>query len=247
MKVALCFSGQPRSVAIVYPIIYENIIKPYNPDVYIHSWIGDHIIGKKPVAAGGHVASNNIPHNIREIILKLYKPKDYIFEPQIEFDEKNYNDRKMPSIRPKYSISQRYSVMKSIDMALSGGYDAIIRMRFDWKIHTKIDIDKLSLDQLTAPNDSIHMLYLPNGGILQGVNDQFGIGNPHVMQAYGQMYNRIDEIYNGHGIPFVDELMLSYYMQHLNGIALNKIPIEYTITRFDNNNWTEYRDKEYIE
>lgn len=247
MRVALCFSGQPRSVEIVYPTIYENIIKPYNPDVYIHSWIDDSIKGKKPIAAGGHVASNNIPHNIEDIILKLYKPKDYIFEPQIEFSEHNYNDRKMPSIRPKYSISQRYSVMKSIELASSGNYDAIIRMRFDWKIHTKIDITTLPLDQLTAPNDALHMIYLRSGHPLQGVNDQFAVGSAGVMQAYSEMYNHIDTLYNTHGLPFVDELMLSFYMQYMRGIGLNKLPIEYTITRFDNNNWTEYPDKEFIE
>ena len=247
MRVALCISGQPRSVALVYPTIYENIIAPNAADVYIHSWIDDNIKGKKPVAAGGHVGSDTIPHNIEEIILQLYKPKNYIFEPQIEFDEKNYNERKLPSIRPKFSISQRYSIMKSIGMTEGFEYDAIIRMRFDWKIHDRINIQSLPLNTLTAPNDAPHLHRLSNGAVLRGVNDQFAIGNSHVMHTYGRMYHHIDEIYNADTFPFADEFMLSYYMQYMSGIPLNKIPINYTIVRRDNNDWTEHTGKEYIE
>lgn len=247
MKVALCISGQPRSVALVYPTIYENIIAPNAADVYVHSWIDDNIKGKKPVAAGGHVGSDTIPHNIEDIILDLYKPKNHIFEPQITFDEKNYNERKLPSIRPKFSISQRYSIMKSIGMTEGLGYDAIIRMRFDWKIHNKVDVHSLPLNALTAPNDASHVHRLHNGNYLTGVNDQFAVGSSHIMHAYGNMYHHIDEIYNAHTIPFADELMLAYYMEYMCGVALNKIPIGYTIVRRDNNDWTEHTGKEYIE
>lgn len=246
MKVALCISGQPRSVALVFPAIYENVLVPNNPDVYIHSWIDDNIKGKQPVAAGGHVASDTIPHNIDDIILNLYKPKDYLFESQIEFDEKKYNDRKLPSIRPKYSISQRYSIMRSIQLTGETEYDAIIRMRFDWKIHNKIQVSTLPLDMITAPNDAPHMHMLRNGISLMGVNDQFAVGGGRLMHVYGNMFNSINEIFNADTIPFADELMLAYYLEHMSGIALNKIPIKYTIVRRNNDDWTEYPDKEYI-
>lgn len=243
MRVALCISGQPRSVARVYPAIYENIIAPNNADVYIHSWIDDNIKGKKPVAAGGHVASDTIPHNIEKIILDLYKPKNYIFEPQIEFDEKNYNERKLQSIRPKFSISQRYSIMKSIGLTEGVEYDAIIRMRFDWKIHNRIDVQQLPLQMVTTPNDAPHFHMLQTGLPLFGVNDQFAVGNAYVMRKYGDMYNHIEDIFNADNLPFADELMLSYYLEHMLQIQLNKIPIGYTIVRRDNNNWTQYSEE----
>ncbi len=246
MKVALCISGQPRSVQLVFPDIYQNIISINNPDVYIHSWIDDNIKGKKPVAAGGHVASDNIPHDIEDIILRLYNPKRYIFEPQIEFDEKNYNDRKLPSIRPKFSISQRFSIMKSIELARQEHYDAIIRMRFDWKIQTPINVSDLPLHMLTTPNDAPHMHYLTDGTVLHGTNDQFAIGDSTVMSHYGNMYNCIDTIFSSDNVPFADELMLSYYMERMCNTAINKIPISYNIIRYNNKDWTEYTGRDYI-
>jgi hypothetical protein len=240
MKVALCISGQPRSVAIVHPTIYENIIAPNNADVYIHSWIDDNIKGKKPIAAGGHVGSDTIPYDIEDTIIRLYSPKKYVFEPQIEFDEKNYNERKLPSIRPKFSISQRYSIMQSINLTSGVEYDVVIRMRFDWKLHDKIDLSQLPLGSLTTPNDAPHL-----HNDVRGVNDQFAIGNSEVMQLYGKMYNHIDEIYNA-GIPFADELMLGYYMEHMLGISVNRMPINYNIIRRDNSDWTEHTGKDYI-
>ena len=38
MKIALCVSGELRRVDLFYPIIYKNILEPYNPDVFISTW-----------------------------------------------------------------------------------------------------------------------------------------------------------------------------------------------------------------
>lgn len=245
MRVALCISGQPRSVELAFPSIYENIMVPNNPDVYIHSWIDDSIKGKKPITAGGDVACDTIPDDIDSIILKSYNPKKYIFEKQLEFDEKNYNTKRLEYIRPKYSISQKYSIMKSIELALDEHYDAIIRMRFDWNIHKKFDVTTLPLNHLTAPNDAPHLHILPNGMPLRGINDQFAVGDMHVMKCYASIYSQMEHIFNTVDIPFADEFYLSYYMQHMNNIPINTIPIEYNIIRHTNSN-NKHFGKDYI-
>ena len=41
MKIALCFSGQPRFVNECSPLIRNNVIQDYDIDVFAHLWFDD--------------------------------------------------------------------------------------------------------------------------------------------------------------------------------------------------------------
>jgi hypothetical protein len=224
MKVALCISGQPRSVEAAFPYIEENIIKVNNPDIFIHSWIDDNIKGKRPVAAGGEVASDMVPNNIDEIILDLYRPKRHIFEPQKEFDEKNYNDRKLQFIRPKNSLSQKYSVLKAFSLCASNEkeYSAVIRMRFDWAIKVPMKVWDYPLENVIVPNDCPHR---------GGYNDQFAFSTFSNMATYSALYGSIDELYNKYNLPFCDEILLGQFLL-INKIPVLPVHVPYKITRY---------------
>jgi len=221
MNVALCISGQPRNVQVVYPHIYENLIEPNNADVFIHSWIDSNLIGHRPVSAGGVIASDIIPDDIDKIILDLYQPTNHIFEPQIEFDGSRYEERKYPQIKPRSSISQRYSVFQSIQLALThNNYDCIIRVRFDWAIASPIEVIDFDLSRLTCPDDCPHYT---------GINDQFAFANADIMACYGNLYHNLDTLYD-RGVPFCDEILLYHHMRE-NHIDIAPIHIPYQIVR----------------
>ena len=38
MKIALCFSGQPRDIDINYNVYRENILNKNDVDVFVHTW-----------------------------------------------------------------------------------------------------------------------------------------------------------------------------------------------------------------
>ena len=38
MKIALCFSGQPRDIDIIYPFIKHSILDGNDVDVFAHTW-----------------------------------------------------------------------------------------------------------------------------------------------------------------------------------------------------------------
>ena len=66
MKIALCFSGQPRFIEQVAPYVKENIIGDYDVDVFAHLWF-DEDLQTKPYKYGGsggwkdqRIASNAI-------------------------------------------------------------------------------------------------------------------------------------------------------------------------------------------
>ena len=52
MKIALCFSGQPRFIEQVAPYVKENIIGDYDVDVFAHLWF-DEDLQTKPYKYGG--------------------------------------------------------------------------------------------------------------------------------------------------------------------------------------------------
>ena len=64
MKIALCFSGQPRSFRAGYEYYKKNLLDHYDVDVYIHAW--------------------KMPNGGNDLV-ELYKPKDYIFKVSINF------------------------------------------------------------------------------------------------------------------------------------------------------------------
>ena len=52
MKVALCFSGQPRFVNECSDLIINNAIQNYDVDIFAHLWFDDDL-KKKPYKHGG--------------------------------------------------------------------------------------------------------------------------------------------------------------------------------------------------
>ena len=47
MKIALCLSGQPRYLDEGFYYLYENILKKYSVDVFIHTWWDNEMKNKK--------------------------------------------------------------------------------------------------------------------------------------------------------------------------------------------------------
>jgi len=226
MKTALILSGQPRSVEKTFPLIKQHILDINQPDVFIHTWRDDRLCGRSPVSSGGVVASDPIPENINEIILNLYNPVAIKIERPIEFNEFNFNDNKYPQIKPKNSLSQRYSVRESFKLLLDHAawtdttYDYVIRMRFDWAIQMDIDVTTLPTDTITTPNDCPHQ---------GGLNDQFAVAPQHLMLHYVQLFDQIPRLFS-YGVPFCDEILLGEHLRSANIVA-NAIPIPYTIQR----------------
>ena len=82
MKVALCFSGQPRFVNECSDLIINNAIQNYDIDVFAHLWYDDDL-KNKPYKHGGDGGweKQRISNNAVDDFIKLYNPKDILVEP----------------------------------------------------------------------------------------------------------------------------------------------------------------------
>lgn len=223
MNIALCLSGQPRSVEQAYPYIKKNVLDIVDPDVYVHAWVDDNIRGSKPLTAYGAISSDTIPENIEEVIEELYNPMECIYEEQIQFDGSKYYANKAPLTKPEFSLSQWYSVRECFKQVPMGRYDYLIRMRFDWGIKTPLNaFIATEFTEVICPNDCPH----PGG-----FNDQFAIGPEQAMFTYSRLYDHIDEIYES-GIRYCDEQLMGAHMR--NGPHFYFVPkqIDYEIIRY---------------
>lgn len=90
MKIAICFSGQPRFVSECYPGIKSNIIEAnrnHDIDTFVHTWFSEEISEK--ILYHNEFSSFSgeakIKKNAVDEIKKLYDPLDLMVEPPLNF------------------------------------------------------------------------------------------------------------------------------------------------------------------
>ena len=113
MKVALCFSGQPRYLEEGFRHINKNILQKYSPDVFVHTWWDDSMSHKKMElpAALSYGRTYYWKENTLDLIKKLYNPVIFLHEPQITFD--TFSDVNYQLARPSNVHSMFFSLQKS--------------------------------------------------------------------------------------------------------------------------------------
>lgn len=183
MKIALCFSGQPRFIGRCYQNIRDNILGPNGfPDVYVHTWFPE------PHPEGHRIANNHIgDEDGIDQIIKLYKPVDIRIEKPKQF-KTIIEDKTQPYAPYQYtSQSMFYSIAKSLDLAgqqMAGKYNIVCRMRFDDIFHQPISFKDYDPSFLNIPNESSGRM-----------NDHFGFGHFHTLEGYRSAHKYIESFY----------------------------------------------------
>jgi len=121
MKIALCFSGQPRAFKTGYEFHKRNLLDHYDVDIYFHSWnTGDN-----------------------QEYLELYKPVAYRFDDQVTANLDRYTRTPQPLKHPKINTYSMYYTMNECRKLLNGNYDWVIRSRTDYALNVKFDFANL--------------------------------------------------------------------------------------------------------
>lgn len=207
MKVAVCFSGQPRFVEKTYESIKKNLIDGYDVDVFVHTWIDKN--GYQFRDDGSLLwKSETQPTNIDNIILDLYNPKKFLFETPKVFQPKKINgfdakDYFVPLFtkRAQHFLTEKgkayyvnvinsmwYSIMmsnlqKELYSKENGVvYDFVVRARFDVTYNQKIYYDMLDKNTLYAASQ-VHPDH---------IHDFFAVSNNNIMNIYSSLFNNLD-------------------------------------------------------
>ena len=204
MKVALCFSGQPRSIQEAAPYWYKNLLDHYDTDIFVHTWFSD----------------GNIPESVTSIIndLKIYEGRIRKLDCEIPLNSTWINQKYPNVVSSQFpavnTVSMFYSIFRSnlsrkmYQLEKSIDYDVVIRARFDYALNNRFHLESIGknpyLDEyIYVPDDVTN----PNGS-RDFCADTFAFGAPKVMDKYCQTFNNLDILYDN-GIPMNGEDMLS--------------------------------------
>ena len=253
MRIALCFSGQPRFVSEVSQLIKANVIGDYDVDVFAHLWF-DEDLQTKPYKYGGDGGWKNqrIPSNAIERFKRTYEPKNLLVEKSKKFLNSELSNNYMPSLdrykggKPDYEkepnfeirdvnniISYHYSLMKACSLKKEYEYendfryDYVIRMRTDAEVHNQIQYESF-------PKDTV--FYSGNQNQPDGmINDWFNFGGSKVMDpfmsAFPMLDYCIDACMEQTGGAWCCELIHKKIIDFFN-IKSYPLPINITLPRF---------------
>ncbi len=210
MKIALVMSGQPRYVEQAFPNIYRSIIEPNNPDIYCHCWYSKEQ-EDKPFRYGRGWQDQRITADAPEKILKLYKPKAFLYEPQRLFEDDIRLSKvdftkslaagyaggaENPECANYYkfaTFSMWYSIYKSYILFshIYNQYDVIIKCRYDLGINKIVKI---------SDYDTHATIWHESLGRPELMNNWFNFGDRKSMYHILSMYNNLIEIYQTTGL-----------------------------------------------
>jgi hypothetical protein len=197
MKIALCFSGQPRFAENGYPYYKGNLIDHYDTDTFVHIWNDPDKVGLPYEGGLGQKYDIQSPETPSKI-LDLYKPKKFLCEPQKKFEiyEKCNTCSKDPSVVYSmfYSRFMANKLKSEYEKENNFKYDVVFYTRFDFALNTKFDFSSLDLSYV----------YIPD---FDTFNDQCGFGSSLVIDMACDIYNKINE-YCESGVMLMGEDML---------------------------------------
>lgn len=213
MKIALCFSGEPRFIEECYPFISENLIKPNSiEDVFIHTWYSEDTSGiplyKNEVSSFS--GDSYIKQDSIERIKDLYSPKKMMVETPMNFinssinwgdsfgkyyggggNEHSADEFKRIKINNMYSFM--YSNMKAIllkkeyELENDFTYDMVIKSRFDNIIKQGIQINDL---------DPANLYYQEMSQPDEMISDWINFSSSSNMDSYSSIFLNLDFLKN---------------------------------------------------
>lgn len=236
MKIAMTISGQPRQYAAGFLECKKWFLDKYDIDVYLHSWIDKKFYKYDFFDEGKLQNTYTADENTYSEILKLYKPKGYLFEKAINFDAtdiKGSNNQRLNS-----QLGMWMSLKRAWDLLEESGikYDYVIRTRFDLQFTDHVVESCPLISNITQlnPNQVNLFDYHNDNHRKLNVNDLFAIGGYDVMKVYHNLF--IDQIYYHFTDPVYDEWLIgldkfvneTILLHHLNTyyVPFNRIPTE---------------------
>lgn len=198
MKIAICFSGFPRTMKYSYPYLKKYILDELNPDIFFFGYSdNEHSISDKD-------------------IIDLYNPILYKIRPYTEEVKKeiieNYgsNDFYNPSATPIQILSQYYNMYNSNELKKqyekenNFTYDIVMRLRMDYYFWRKISDEELKIKD--------NEIYIPDIWNFGGVSSGFAFGKSDVMDKYSSLFHHMKRYNLEEKHPLHPETIKKYHL-----------------------------------
>ena len=205
-KIAILLCGQVRMINTSL-LNFLNKINNIEYHIYIHYWQpeGDTYINCGNIPSNHNV--ENIPNNLHDILVSIYKPIKIQSEKQIYFPIPP-NLLEVKTNRLNSTISQFYGIKKAYELIDNpNDYDYIIKSRFD-----------LDIDKNMSINLFINNIFFPHNDYIWIVP----IKDYHIFNIYNFVYEIQQKIKN------IPEYIIENYMKnnhifnYIKGINLSR-------------------------
>lgn len=202
MKIALCFSGQPRFVAECAQSIKTHLMAGHEVDVFAHLWWDKAYIGE----IFRFHCFDQYESDMKSVFLDQYRDrlKCGIFEPQKQFDitlpsEEGAWGKTLKSVWKKevrfkqlsmfYSLKQVQTLLDNYIESTQNKYDMFVRCRTDIMFTKSIDFARCNEDKLYFDT-------FGSNGI--GIEDYFVCSPNHRnLKVFQTMYDTMPLLLNG--------------------------------------------------
>src|SRR3989344_6416933 len=224
MKIALILSGQPRFYnSVSYTTIYNEILNKYDTDVFFHCWYSsnkDYNYEYSPWS--GINQKITFPDTVKEDLIKMYNPKEYIIEEPIKFNFKMSdidNNNKNREFLYNNVPSMFYSLTKSNELRITYEkknniiYDWVIRARFDTLLVSLPELNKLCPGNIYVPDNC------PNPNVF---NDNFSICSSLCCNNIYDVFTNLQEYINKVGI-----IPESIWKCHIELLSINVVKLNF--------------------
>ncbi len=222
MKVAVILTGHSRDYSKTFETLNKNVLKKYNPDLYLNTWDVSQDSPNRTINATFNLPNKKIDSS--EIIEKY---NSYLKNYNIESSD-DYAKNRFPNIS---FLDRENDVFKVNDRAIYHGsywverlrdqwwmiqkawrlidnpyqYDVIFRTRFDLQIN-HIQFKKA---KFVVPKSEVEFYKI-------GTNwsDHMAYGEPDTMDKYCNMFDHIESMYKDYNIDISHaEQMSEFYMR----------------------------------
>lgn len=216
MKVAICFSGQPRSLNISIPSLKKNLIDIYDCDTFIWTWMNynesERREGHYGKFEGTDIVGNGTigkwSYEDFLFLQKELKPKIITVEEEKKFDKEYIIPTWSLGTTSKAIQSMFYSMKMCNDikniysMSNSVEYDVVIKLRLDCYLREPLDLNQFDLTKINVSNLTHNI----------GINDFCAIGNAINMNTYCSIFSYLEQL-NELNLPFNPEILLAQYLK----------------------------------
>jgi len=219
LSVALLITGQIRNAKESYPSIKEKILDVYVPDVFIETWSNSSNIKS-------HFSGELENDSTIDEIEKMYRPcvilsEEYNNQKEQYFSNLCLDKNPPPETKPvnvyamHYKISKGFSLIEGYQL-IGKKYDLVIRIRFDIKLESFIDLYEVDPEKIYIPEGWDHR---------GGINDLLAVGGYDVMKTYCNLYHHLEE-YAKEGNIFHPETLLRVHLEK-NQIEIERPKMSY--------------------
>ena len=239
MKTAVCISGQPRFFDLGYSYINENILKNNDCDVFLHAWYDKSKVGSPYSCASWNEGMSDVScEETDKILLELYQPKLYTFEPEFELfptprEIAEYESKNTTGTSANITFSMFNSICKSIK--LKEQYekennftnDCVVRLRYDYTVITPVNFSEMCSEENFE--DTIYYSDVIRNPLV--MCDYLNFGSSKNMDKYAEIFDNIDSYWDVDNVLMCGEELLTHHVRKANKLRTEGLPISALLIR----------------